>query len=79
MEHIKSQESMFAHIGRISSDVKVVGTETDAVSSFDDQTAKDEEITELKANIEALTHAYKELRGMHEKLYEEHQNVLDKQ
>lgn len=79
LEHIKSQESMFAHIGRISSDVKVVGTETDAVSSFDDQTAKDEEITELKANIEALTHAYKELRGMHEKLYEEHQNVLDKQ
>ncbi|EJS41982.1 ipi3p [Saccharomyces arboricola H-6] len=79
LEHIKSQESMFTHIGRVSSDVKVVDDQTNTDSSSNGQTAKDEEITELKANIEALTHAYKELRSMHEKLYEEHQQVVDKQ
>lgn len=69
---------MFTHIGKISSDVRVVDNEVNTASSLDNNTAKDEEITELKANIEALTHAYKELRGMHEKLYEEHQQVLHK-
>ncbi|CAI4049692.1 chromatin-binding/pre-rRNA-processing protein IPI3 SKDI_14G1440 [Saccharomyces kudriavzevii IFO 1802] len=78
LERIKSQESMFTHIGKISSDVKVVDDEINASLSLD-QTDKDKEVVELKANIEALTHAYKELRSMHETLYEEHQQILGKQ
>ncbi|CAI4749487.1 CHS_3a_G0045160.mRNA.1.CDS.1 [Saccharomyces cerevisiae] len=79
LEQVKTQESIFSHIGKVSSDVKVIDNKIDATSSLDSNAAKDEEITELKTNIEALTHAYKELRDMHEKLYEEHQQMLDKQ
>ena len=79
LEQVKTQESIFSHIGKVSSNVKVIDNKIDATSSLDSNAAKDEEITELKTNIEALTHAYKELRDMHEKLYEEHQQMLDKQ
>lgn len=40
--------------------------------------AKDKEIAELKGNISTLKDAYKELRAMHEKLFQEHEELLEK-
>lgn len=57
LEQVKTQESIFSHIGKVSSNVKVIDNKIDATSSLDSNAAKDEEITELKTNIEALTHA----------------------
>lgn len=76
MDLVKSQQTIFSQENENNGQVRIVGQqdfeEAAGVSSKDDQ------INELKASVETLTQAYKELREMHEKLFEEHEALLAK-
>ncbi|EDO15967.1 hypothetical protein Kpol_1044p27 [Vanderwaltozyma polyspora DSM 70294] len=73
MDNLSNQESVFFTSGmNVTSNVPAVADQN--VTETTDK-AKDEEIAELKSNIETLTNAYKELRQMHEKLLNEHERV----
>ncbi|CCF56189.1 hypothetical protein KAFR_0A07550 [Kazachstania africana CBS 2517] len=73
LDNVMKQESHFVMIGqKIVSEERIVNKETQVDAS------KDEEIKELKQNIQVLTKAYKELRDIHEKYYEEHEKVKKK-
>ena len=79
LDNLKSQEFIFTKSTGMVSDVKVeLPSTAQDKKIIVDESSKDKEISELKDNVEALTNAYKELRTMHEKLYEEHEQLTKK-
>lgn len=77
MDSISTQEAaFFTESNNVVSNVKVVG-ETESTGP-EEASSKDQEIAELKNNIETLTNAYKDLREMHEKLFKENEQLQDK-
>ncbi|AET40795.1 chromatin-binding/pre-rRNA-processing protein IPI3 Ecym_6423 [Eremothecium cymbalariae DBVPG len=82
---VAQEESVFLQQGPIQSTVKVINQDKQAeevvadLPPSKDATDEGAEISKLKETIEQLTCAYKDLRAMHETLYEEHNKLLQSQ
>ncbi|CCE89446.1 chromatin-binding/pre-rRNA-processing protein IPI3 TDEL_0A01140 [Torulaspora delbrueckii] len=71
-DQLRSQQSIISQSNGAQSTVLIAEQEPSKDSS-----AKDQEIADLKDNVESLKSAYKELRELHEKLYQEHEKLLE--
>ncbi|AAS50630.1 ABL141Cp [Eremothecium gossypii ATCC 10895] len=85
LDMIAEEDSVFANTPVTRSTVKVVGelapakAEALPASSAEAQQSADDtdaEVARLRESLQQLTGAYKDLRALHEKLYEEHEKLL---
>lgn len=70
LQTVQSEENAFISNGNVSSEII---TTTSAATATSTDPSKQEEIDNLKQKVTSLTEAYAELREIHEKLYEQHQ------
>ena len=75
LENVRVQGLQFSDLGGTSSAVKVV-TDSGTPDSAALLAEKQKEIDGLKRTVSQLTDAYKELREIHEKLYQEHKKLV---
>ena len=75
LENVRVQGLQFSDLRKTSSTVKVV-TDSGSPDSADLLAEKQKEIDGLKRTVSQLTDAYKELREIHEKLYQEHKKLI---
>lgn len=75
-DQLRTQQATLSQSNGSRSTVYVSASESNVKETNEGDSAKDLEILHLKDNIESLKSAYKELRGLHEKLFEEHEKML---
>lgn len=81
LSEVASEENIFHKVSGINSEVKRVSlpapkeTNKNGTESGERQDTKDQEIAKLKKTVAQLTDAYKELRGIHDDLLQQHQKL----
>ncbi|SCU87273.1 LADA_0E03004g1_1 [Lachancea dasiensis] len=82
LDQVASEENVFMQLGSVVSTVKIVdqvesepAANTEASPSTND---KNTEVKELRQNVTELTHAYKDLREMYDKLLKEHEMSMSR-